>query len=223
MAWMIPAAIAASAALNYLGGRKQTQAIEQASQAEQAGMANALALQREMWEAQQPWRDAGVNALAQMQGGGPDISQDPGYQFRLEHGQKAVERQLAGMGGGVGSGRAMKELTRFGEGLAAQEYGNAYNRLASLAGIGQTAMSQAQGTASNIGNVMMQQGSQMGQAALARGNQTAGMYNTIGNLGMQGLNLYQQQQFMDRMYPQTPAAPMAPTVAAPYTGQGDFY
>lgn len=52
---------------------------------------------------------------------------DPGYQFRLQEGQKALERSAAARGG-LFSGRAAKDLTNYGQGAASQEYGNAFNR-----------------------------------------------------------------------------------------------
>lgn len=64
-----------------------------------------------------------------------DYQADPGYQFRQQEAQKALERQMASQGvtlGGGGAGqinpqafRAMNELT---QNLASQEYGNAYQR-----------------------------------------------------------------------------------------------
>jgi hypothetical protein len=59
--------------------------------------------------------------------GAQDFEQDPGYQFRMEEGLKAVNRGAAA-GGGRGGGATMKALARFGQGLASEEYGNAYNR-----------------------------------------------------------------------------------------------
>lgn len=64
-----------------------------------------------------------------------DYQADPGYQFRQQEAQKALERQMASQGvtlGGGGAGqinpqafRAMNELT---QNLASQEYSNAYQR-----------------------------------------------------------------------------------------------
>ena len=59
--------------------------------------------------------------------GAQDFEQDPGYQFRMEEGLKAVNRGAAA-GGGRSGGATMKALARFGQGLASEEYGNAYNR-----------------------------------------------------------------------------------------------
>lgn len=52
---------------------------------------------------------------------------DPGYAFRLSEGLKALERSAAARGGLLsgGTGRA---LQRYGQDLASQEYGNAFQR-----------------------------------------------------------------------------------------------
>ena len=63
---------------------------------------------------------------------------------------------------GAFSGNAIRGLTDFNSNLAAGEYGNYFNRLASIAGVGQAAanngsqMSMTNGQ--NIGNIMQQQG-----------------------------------------------------------------
>jgi len=56
-----------------------------------------------------------------------DLENDPGYQFRLAQGQKAIERSAAAQGQ-LGSGRTLKGLLEFGQGMASQEYGNAFQR-----------------------------------------------------------------------------------------------
>lgn len=56
-----------------------------------------------------------------------DYQADPGYQFRLDEGNKGVERSAAARGGQL-SGATMKALARFGQNTASGEYQNAYNR-----------------------------------------------------------------------------------------------
>lgn len=55
------------------------------------------------------------------------LQQDPGYQFRLQQGEQSINRANAARGGRAG-GRAMKELSQFSQGLASQEFGNAFQR-----------------------------------------------------------------------------------------------
>lgn len=56
-----------------------------------------------------------------------DFQADPGYAFRQQQGEQAINRASAARGGFF-SGRVGKELADFNSGLASQEYGNAYNR-----------------------------------------------------------------------------------------------
>lgn len=52
---------------------------------------------------------------------------DPGYQFRQQEGEAALQRAAAA-GGNLNSGRAAKDLASYNSGLASQEFGNAYQR-----------------------------------------------------------------------------------------------
>ena len=170
---LIPSLISGGAALagGALRARGASRAAEtQAVAAEQAAE-RASQMYGDIYQQQRediaPWREAGEAALEELTDvTQPEMAQpftredfeaDPGYQFRLEEGQKALERSAAARGG-VLSGRAAKEAARFGQALGAQEYGAAFNRfqadraarfnrLASLAGIGQAATGlQAQAT-----------------------------------------------------------------------------
>lgn len=58
---------------------------------------------------------------------GADFQNDPGYQFRLEQGQKALERSAAAKGSATG-GAAIKAAQRYGQDYASNEYGNVYGR-----------------------------------------------------------------------------------------------
>ena len=97
-----------------------------------------------------PYRDLGAEAARRLDavhglgGGSPDYSafeESPGFQFRLEQGNKALERSAAARGMTL-SGSQLKDLSRFNQGLASQEFGNWYNRLAGLASMGQNASVQ---------------------------------------------------------------------------------
>ena len=177
----------------------------------------AAQLQQEQFnltnEQQKPYREAGYSALSDIGAMKPYLTQqytpedfaqgiDPGYQFRLQQGQEATNR-MANMGGGMISGNALKGAQDYTQGLASQEYGNAFNRfqtqrsniynsLASIAGLGQTSLGQttAAGTtaAGNIGaNIAnagaAQAGGIVGQAnALSGGLQQSGNQQYLSNL-----------------------------------------
>lgn len=181
-------------------------------------------------DTQKPWLEAGGRGLSQLESGinsgefetpvGQfqdlqfDFEADPGYQFRMQQGNKAVQASAAARGG-LFSGKTGMDLQDYSQGLASQEYGNAYgrfqdqrnfnygkfgdtfnreravktdkyNRLASLAGVGQM-------TASNVAQQQMEQGGNLGNLAMARGNigaqrSQAGYQGAMNlfNTGLQG-------------------------------------
>ena len=170
----------------------------QASSADQATQ-----LQREMFnkqvELQQPWYEAGTNALAKMQKGVVSDYMDPSYNFRFGEGMKALERQSAARGGFI-SGSALKAAQRYGQDYASQEFGNAYNRLAAMANVGQT-------SSTNMGNAAGAFGANAGSnymgAANARASGYVGGANALtGGLG-QYMNYTQGQNLLNRLTPQT--------------------
>lgn len=100
---------------------------------------------REAEEMHQPWAETGrrsMQDLYKMAQGDWDFEADPGYEFRLGEGSKAVTRGSIGTGSPY-SGATMKALTRYNQDFASNEYGRAYGRregtLGQLAYMGQTA------------------------------------------------------------------------------------
>lgn len=115
----------------------------------------------------------------------PDYSafyQSPGYQFRLNQGIQALDRSAAARGR-LNSGAQSKALMRFGQGLASQEFGNYTNRLAGLAGVGQTATNTLANlgahTAANVGNTQMRAGNARAAGYI---NQANVLGSTLGDL-----------------------------------------
>ena len=72
--------------------------------------------------------DEALNNLIQNPG---SVRSLPAYQFDQQEGQRAVDRSAAARGMDA-SGRTLKDLTRFGTGLADQTYGNQLSRLLGL-------------------------------------------------------------------------------------------
>jgi hypothetical protein len=182
-------------------------------------------------ELQEPFRQVGVNALPELVEasrytpfGMEQFQADPGYGFRLKEGLRALENSAAARGGLL-SGNAMRGITLFGQGLASEEFGNAFNRyqaeraarlnpLQSLAGMGQS-------NAATMAQQAGQYGQSLAQGAATMGNiRASGYMNTAnalaGGIG-QGLNYYQNQQMMDRYFPQ-PTAGGSPVSGG--TGRG---
>ena len=127
------------------------------------------------------------------------LSQDPGYQFRLQQGQQALERQQAARGTLL-SGRAMKDAANYNQGMASQEYGNAWNRLANIAGIGQNATSESNQLGSSYGQQMasnlIQGGNARASGYLAQGQASQGGFNNL--LGAAGTGAALWTAFSDR-------------------------
>lgn len=71
------------------------------------------------------------NQLNQLMTNPAAIQQTPGYQFALEQGNQAINRSAAAKGA-LNSGGVLAELSRYGQGMASQEYGNQVNRLSDL-------------------------------------------------------------------------------------------
>jgi hypothetical protein len=213
MPWIIAAATLGSAAIGSAASSRASRAQQQAQQ--EANAAQERMFNRQV-ELQEPFRQAGVNALPELVEasrytpfGMEQFQADPGYGFRLKEGLRALESSAAARGGLL-SGNTMRGITRYGQGLASDEYTNAFNRyqaeraarlnpLQSLAGMGQT-------NAANLANQAGTYGQAMAQNAAAMGNIRASGYVSQANaltgaLG-QGLNYYQNQQMMDRYFPQ---------------------
>jgi hypothetical protein len=178
-------------------------AAKSAAKTQAASADQATQLQREMFEKQlelqRPFQEAGVNALAKMQKGVVSDYMDPSYQFRLGEGMKALERQAAARGGLI-SGGALKAAQRYGQDYASQEFGNAYNRLAAMAGIGQTATGAMGNAAGNFG---VNAGQNYMGAANARASGYVGGANALTGGLNQYLNYTQSQNLLNALRPQT--------------------
>lgn len=148
---------------------------------------------------------------------------DPGYQARLKMGTDALERSAAARGGVLTGGTAQAE-NQYAQDYASNEYNNVYNRalqnfntnynvwsndqsnqfnrLAALAGVGQTAAntlgSEGNAAANNVSSNLLNTASQMGQqynnAAAATASGYVGGANAwnsaLSGLGGNLSNLY---------------------------------
>ena len=187
------------------GGAKKA-ANTQAQAAQDAQASNERMLERQIG-LQEPFRQAGLTAqqqIMQLLGVGGDASaadygslakpfgmeqfeQDPGYAFRQSEGMKALERSASARGNLL-SGGTLKGIQRFGQDLASQEYGNAFNRyqiersarlnpLQSLMGSGQSATNVMTG---NIGQSSQNEQANIMNAGQARASGYVGQANALG-------------------------------------------
>ena len=193
----------ASAYSNNKASKAQAKGIRQGAAAEERIAAKNLAFQKEQADIQRadfaPWREAGEEALGQIQAGiergdfsmdGFVFEQDPGYQFRMNEGIKALDNSASSRGRLL-SGAQQKGVNAYAQNVASQEYSNAYSResneksrkyniLSSLNQGGQASSAgQAQASsrlASSSGNIMAQQGRSQNMAAQNIGNSRASAY-----------------------------------------------
>lgn len=180
---------------NYFSGQKDAEAARDAQDAQEEQIREAMALQERMWNQQRadqaPWLEAGRTSLADlmrlMQSGGyEDMANDPGFQFRMSEGQKALERSAAARGG-LNSGGTMKALARYSQGVASDEFGNRYNRLANLAGLGQASAQNLAGHggryADSGSNLYGAMGNARSAGIIGQQNATSAAYGrTLGSL-----------------------------------------
>lgn len=165
-----------------------------------------------------------------------DFQADPGYQFRMDEGMKALQRSQAAKGGLL-SGGAMKGIERWGQGLASEEYQNAYNRfgtnqanqfnrLASIAGIGQTANNALGQAGSNYANALtgisQANADNQGNALLAAGNARASGYTGASNAFANSLAQYGRMAYSPYSYSAPTDYGYSSGGAASAAGAGDY-
>jgi hypothetical protein len=212
----------------------QAAAADRAAQLQHQDAQDALAFQKDQFSTSQanlaPWLKQGQSAittLGDLMNSGSfgdwtgkftaptDVTEqnDPGYQFRLAEGQKAIQNSASATGN-LTSGGTLKDLMKFGQDYGSSEYGNVYNRAlndyqlarqnfldnntnrfnryASIAGVGQQAANTTgqlgQSASNNVSNTLLTSGAQIGQninnAAAARASGYVGGANAwTGALG----------------------------------------
>lgn len=211
------------AAAGAYGASKSAGAAQDAASLQAAAANRATDLQKSEYDQtradQQPWRDAGVTALSglsnpdfQKSFTAADFTADPGYQFRMDQGQKALERSAAAKGG-LQSGGTMKAIADYGQNAASAEYQNAYNRfnqdrdsrfnkLSSIAGTGQVATNTTDAAganyANNAGANITGAANAAGAAGIAGANAWSNGLSAVGNAGTGAANNWMQYSTMNR-------------------------
>ena len=215
------AAIAGSAivgaASSLIGGAQQAKAAGQAAKAQTKATKATIAAQEKALERQiglqEPFREFGVNAMPEYAKaseytpfGMPQFEADPGYAFRMSEGVKALERSAASRGI-LQSGGTLKDITRFGQDAASQEYQNAFLRyleerrqkLAPLEyriGLGQTAAGNIAGdvgvSARGVGQLTTSLGDIRSAGIMGRSNAFTNTLSGISGLATDAAGAYGQ-------------------------------
>jgi hypothetical protein len=104
----------------------------------------------------------------------------------LKEGENALTR-AASANGTLGSGKYLKDAMAYNQGQASQEFGNSFNRLLGVAGMGQTA--------TGSGADYLTQGANASAAGKIGGA------SAINNGLTQGYSMYSNNQLMNRLFP----------------------
>ncbi len=179
MSWVAVAAAGGaivSALISSSGSKKASNTQAEAGKMAVAEQAREFDLARSHL---QPFEDTGLQATFKLRdylglgapGSTPSpdelMKQDPGYQFRLDQGNKALTNAASARGMNL-SGATLKELMQYGSDYASGEFDKIIARLSGLANIGQ---SSAAGSATLSGQ---------------QGQSTAGIIQGIGNVQAAG-------------------------------------
>lgn len=185
------------------GALLSSNAADKAASAVSQAADNTSAVQKAMYDQTRtdyaPYRDVGQNALYQYAAatgvdyeGAPGTTEErmqeafsrfnasPDYNFRLQQGIDALDKSAAARGRLL-SGAQDKAITEYGQNVASGEWNNYLNRLASQAGIGQTAT----GATAAAGG---QTAANIGTATMAAGDARASGYTAGANAANQGIN-----------------------------------
>lgn len=218
--------LAAVAVGTIAGAAISSSASGKAASAEEASSANATAEQQREYDQtrtdQAPFRAAGTTAIGQLSAGTQPggefdntkynpatiLQDDPGYQFRMDQGNQALQRSAAASTG-ILNGGTLKALDRYNQDYASGEYASAYsrynndittrfNRLSSIAGTGQTATQATDAAGTSAANNISSNDLATGNAQAAGYIGTANAVNNgVGSLG----GFYLQQQYLNKAPP----------------------
>jgi len=121
----------------------------------------------------------------------------PGYQFNCDEGARAMNARLAGQGR-LQSGDASREAIRYGQNYGDRIYSDQFNRLAGIAGTGQTAQGQSQQAgqsyANNSGNALQWNANNLSSSYGQQANATSGFWGDMtGKFGSDAIARYAGQ------------------------------
>ena len=173
-----------------IGGVASNMAASKAAKATTQAADKSIAEQNRQYDQSRadnaPYRDIAVPALDKLRqvflnGDMTGFTKSPDYQFNLDEGQRAIDSSLVARGRGL-SGAGVKAGVRYASGMASGELDKFYNRLAGIAGIGQSAVNTTTAAGANAAN-------NNSAAIINAGNTRASSYMTAGagiNNALQG-------------------------------------
>lgn len=155
----MPWGYAIAAVGTYAASESQKSGAKSAANATKGAADDSNALQAYIYDRnrqdQLPWLQAGQSALGQIQqlnaGNYESFYNSPDYSYARDQTQQGIERGAAARGGLFNGGESV-DLANALNGVASQNYGNYYNRLAGVAGVGQAAANNLAGQGQNYAN-----------------------------------------------------------------------
>lgn len=182
----------------YLQSRSSDKAASAQKEAAGAGIDTQWKMYEQTRADQMPWLKQGMTSLEQLgsmmgKDGSllrpfsmKDYQKTPNYDFVRGEGIRGIENSMAGRSG-FGGGNMLKALARYNSGLASNEFQNSrnnynedntnmFNRLAALAGTGQTTAANLGSVGQNTANQVAAGQSDYGDAAARRYMGRAGVY-----------------------------------------------
>ncbi|MCK9370132.1 hypothetical protein M0R04_09530 [Candidatus Dojkabacteria bacterium] len=185
---------AISGGLGLVGSIIGAGAAGDAADAQMAAARESIAFQKEQSKIARedlaPWRKSGetaLNVLTQKTLAGPgQFTKSPGYQFRLDENQKAIERNRAARGG-IGGGAMSKALQRYGQDYASGEYQNFLNQYYASLNPYQNLSNTGQASAARQAATSTQLGQNVGNTMVGAGNAQAAGYINQANAITSGI------------------------------------
>lgn len=184
----------ATVAVSAWSANNQKKAGEKGAKAQENAANAATAEERRQYDLtrqdQLPFLQGGYDALRRQQaalnGDWSGFQNTPDYAFTRDQSLQALERGAAARGGFMGGG-ADADRMQLANGLAAQQFGNYWNRLAGMAGQGQSSAQQLGGLGANMaGNI----GNNLMNAAQARASSYANTANAYSQAANQALGAF---------------------------------
>lgn len=192
----LSAIVAGGAALGsaLIGSKASKKAAKAQEKSAQAG----IDFQKYMYDTTRsdfaPWRAAGGSAITAggaMLQPGYDHTTSPGYQFRMDEGNRAIQGSAAAKGGLL-TGGTLKDILRYSQGVAADDFNDQFNRQMAVAAGGQQANTTTgqlgANAANNVSSLMTQQGNARASGYMGQANAWTGALQNLGGImaGMGG-------------------------------------
>jgi hypothetical protein len=133
-------------------------------------------------------REGGGNSLTER------FQQMPGYQFGMSEGMRGIEQSAAARGG-VLSGNNLRNVNAFAQDYAGTKFGEEFNRLLAMAGLGQTATGSAVNAGMNYANNAGNAYQNMGDARASGVVSGYGAASNALNSGLQNWMMYRGGYF----------------------------